>query len=145
MSRQIGNYLAGHVPPNRNLFGGTVPPNRKLFGGTVPPNSFPQNKRQMQLYIQIIKRIKVFWLYWIIGYWIVEANKQAEDSNNQDNPNTLIISSEMLKNSIKDINWSEIPNGWKQAWFKQVQYQNRSYRAMFWDREGISLPHCLYL
>ena len=26
-SRQIGNYLAGHVPPNRKLFGGTVPPN----------------------------------------------------------------------------------------------------------------------
>ena len=40
-SRQIGNYLAGHVPPNRKLFGGTVPPNRKLFGGTVPPNSLP--------------------------------------------------------------------------------------------------------
>ena len=40
-SRQIGNYLAGHVPPNRKLFGGTVPPNRKLFGRTVPPNSLP--------------------------------------------------------------------------------------------------------
>ena len=37
-SHQIGNYLAGHVPPNRKLFGETVPPNRKLFGGTVPPN-----------------------------------------------------------------------------------------------------------
>ena len=24
-SRQIGNYLAGHVPPNRKLFGGTCP------------------------------------------------------------------------------------------------------------------------
>ena len=55
MSCQIGNYLAGHVPPNRKLFGGTVPPkrklfggtippNRKLFGGTVPPNSLPQIK-----------------------------------------------------------------------------------------------------
>ena len=32
MSRQIGNYLEGHVPPNR-----------KLFGGTVPPNSLPQS------------------------------------------------------------------------------------------------------
>ena len=32
-SRQIGNYLAGHVPPNR-----------KLFGGTVPPNSLPHKK-----------------------------------------------------------------------------------------------------
>ena len=41
MSCQIGNYLEGHVPPNRKLFGGTVPPNRKLFGGTVPPNSLP--------------------------------------------------------------------------------------------------------
>ena len=51
-SRQIGNYLAGHVPPNRKLFGGTVPPYRKLFGGTVSlnrkflgrtasPNNFP--------------------------------------------------------------------------------------------------------
>ena len=32
-SRQIRNYLAGHVPPNR-----------KLFGGTVPQNSLPQQK-----------------------------------------------------------------------------------------------------
>ena len=43
-SCQIGNYLAGHVPPNRKLFGGTVPPNRKLFGRTVPPNSLPLKK-----------------------------------------------------------------------------------------------------
>ena len=43
-SRQIGNYLADHVPPNRKLFGGTVPPNRKLFGGTVPPNCLPHKK-----------------------------------------------------------------------------------------------------
>ena len=31
MSPQKGNYLKGHVPPNR-----------KLFGGTVPPNSLPR-------------------------------------------------------------------------------------------------------
>ena len=40
-SRQIGNYLAGHVPPNR-----------KLFGRTVPPNSLPLeslNKRNFNL------------------------------------------------------------------------------------------------
>ena len=41
-SRQIGNYLVGHVPPNRKLFGGTVPQNRKLFGTNVLPNSLPQ-------------------------------------------------------------------------------------------------------
>ena len=74
-SRQIRNYLAGHVPPNRKLFcgtvppnrklfggtvlpnrklfGGTVPPNRKLFGGTVPPNSLPQKKLLM---VQQIKQ-----------------------------------------------------------------------------------------
>ena len=33
-SRQIGNYLAGHVPPNRKLFGRTVPPN------SLPPFRF---------------------------------------------------------------------------------------------------------
>ena len=43
-SRQIGNYLARHVPPNRKLFGETVPPNRKLFGGTVTPNSLPKKE-----------------------------------------------------------------------------------------------------
>ena len=38
---QIGNHLAGHVPPNKKLFGWTVPPNKKLFGGTVLSNSLP--------------------------------------------------------------------------------------------------------
>ena len=40
-SRQIGNYLAGHVPQIGNYLAGHVLPNRKLFGGTVPPNSLP--------------------------------------------------------------------------------------------------------
>ena len=52
-SRQIGNYLEGHVPPNRNLFGGTVPPNRKLFGVTVPPNSLPLLGKELNISIII--------------------------------------------------------------------------------------------
>ena len=34
-SGQIGNYLAGHVPPNRKLFGGTVPPNSLLLNNMI--------------------------------------------------------------------------------------------------------------